>query len=98
MKPTCATDSMPTSANRSPGGNSSTFSQAFSIFRESILLVTIGIALGLGLALVATRPLSMFLTPEISPTDPVAFLNVTVMLLVVAFAAAIGPALRALRV
>ena len=40
----------------------------------------------------------MFLVPELSPTDPAAFLGVVTVLLAVALAATLGPALRAVRV
>jgi ABC-type antimicrobial peptide transport system permease subunit len=53
--------------------------------------------LGLGVAFFATRPLALFLVPELSPTDPASFLSVVGVLLVVAVAATTGPALRALR-
>jgi predicted permease len=68
------------------------------LFRESFLLVGIGMAIGLGIAAFATRPLAMFLVPGLSPTDPTAFLGVVVVLAVVAALATAGPARRALRV
>ena len=55
-------------------------------------------ALGLGVAAFATRPLAMFLVPELSPTDPPTFLGVVGVLSVVAVAATLAPALRAIRV
>jgi ABC-type antimicrobial peptide transport system permease subunit len=68
------------------------------LFRESFLLVGVGMAIGLGIAAFATRPLAMFLVPGLSPTDPTAFLGVVVVLAVVAALATAGPARRALRV
>ena len=68
------------------------------VFRDSFLLVASGIGIGLGIALVATRPLAMFLVPGLSPNDPVTLLTVIAVLAAVAVAATIGPALRALRV
>lgn len=68
------------------------------VFGESFLLVGIGMAIGLVIAVFATRPLAMFLVPELSPTDPVAFVAVVAMLGAVSLAATLGPALRALRV
>jgi predicted permease len=68
------------------------------VFRDSFLLVTVGITIGLGIAMVATQPLAMFLVPGLSPTDPLTFLAVIALLGAVAVAATIGPALRALHV
>jgi predicted permease len=68
------------------------------VFRDSFLLVAVGISIGLGIAMVATQPLAMFLVPGLSPTDPLTFLSVIVLLAMVAVTATIGPALRALRV
>jgi predicted permease len=68
------------------------------VLRQSLVLVIVGISIGLGIAAFATRPLAMFLVPELSPTDPAAFLGVVAVLLAVALAATLGPALRAVRV
>jgi ABC-type antimicrobial peptide transport system permease subunit len=68
------------------------------VVRQSLLLVITGVVIGLGIAAVATRPLAMFLVPDLSPTDPVTFLGVAAVLLAVALAATLGPALRAVRV
>jgi predicted permease len=68
------------------------------VFRDSLLLVSVGITIGLGIALVATQPLAMFLVPGLSPTDPLTFVAVIALLGAVAVAATIGPALRALHV
>ncbi|HLK23000.1 MAG TPA: ABC transporter permease [Bryobacteraceae bacterium] len=68
------------------------------VFRDSFLLVASGLAIGLGIAIVVTRPLSMFLVPGLSPTDPVTYFSVIALLATVAIAATVGPALRALRV
>jgi putative ABC transport system permease protein len=68
------------------------------VFRDSFLLVAAGIGIGLGIAMVATQPLAMFLVPGLSPTDPLTFLSVIALLGTVAVAATIGPALRALHV
>lgn len=68
------------------------------VLRHSLALVSIGSGVGLGLALMATRPLVMFLVPEVSPADPAAFLSVVGVLALVAVAATLGPAVRALRV
>jgi predicted permease len=68
------------------------------VARESLALVAIGVSIGLGIALFATRPLSMFLVPELSPSDPATFLAVVAVLAAVACVATLGPAVRALRV
>jgi predicted permease len=68
------------------------------VFRDSFALVAIGAALGLGLAALATRPLSMFLVPEQSTTDPAAFAGVLGVLSAVTLIATLAPASRALRV
>ena len=68
------------------------------VARESFGLLATGLAIGLGISIFATKPLAMFLVPELSPSDPSTFLTVVAVLGVVAFAATLGPALRALRV
>jgi ABC-type antimicrobial peptide transport system permease subunit len=65
--------------------------------REAILLVGLGVALGLPLALAVANPLQAFLY-NVSATDPIA---ITITLLVIALgslAASFLPALRATRV
>jgi ABC-type antimicrobial peptide transport system permease subunit len=68
------------------------------VARESLSLVAVAIAAGFGIAFFATKPLAMFLVPELSPKDPVSFIAVAGVLVMVAVAATIGPALRALRI
>ncbi len=68
------------------------------VLGQSLSLAGIGVAIGLGLAVFATRPLAMFLVPELSTTDPMTFLGVVAMLLGVALAATLGPAWRAVSV
>jgi predicted permease len=68
------------------------------IARQSLSLVILGVTTGLGIAAFATRPLAMFLVPELSPADPITFLSVAVVLLVVGLAATAGPVARAVRV
>ena len=68
------------------------------VLRESGALVGLGVAVGLAVAVFATRPLAMFLVSELSPTDPVTFLGVIGALSAVAVAATLAPALRAIRV
>ena len=68
------------------------------VLRESGALVGWGVAIGLGIAVFATRPLAMFLVSELRPTDPVTWLGVIGALAGVAAAATLGPALRAIRI
>ncbi|MGB9455481.1 MAG: ADOP family duplicated permease [Bryobacteraceae bacterium] len=65
---------------------------------QSCKLVATGMAIGLALALVAVRPLSMFLVPEVRPTDPMNFVAVACVLALVAGLATVAPTARALRV
>ena len=57
-----------------------------------------GIGTGLEVAIFAVRPLAMFLTPEVRPTDPSTFVSVPAALFAVALSAIVSPALRAIRV
>ena len=68
------------------------------VCRDSLLLVGMGAAVGLGLAFAAMRPLALFLVPGLNPSDPQAFLAVIGVLGLVAIAAMLAPAVRALRV
>jgi ABC-type antimicrobial peptide transport system permease subunit len=68
------------------------------VLRESGALVGSGVAVGLGIAVFATRPLAMFLVSELRPTDPVTWLGVIGVLAAVAAAATLAPALRAIRI
>jgi putative ABC transport system permease protein len=68
------------------------------VLRESGRLVGWGVAVGLGVAVFAVRPLAMFLVSELSPTDPMTFLGVIGVLSVVAVGATLAPAMRAIRV
>jgi predicted permease len=68
------------------------------VARQSLFLWSAGVVIGTGLALLATKPLAMFLVPELSPADPATFLAAIAVLGVVAALATLGLALRALRV
>jgi predicted permease len=68
------------------------------VLRESVALVGLGVGIGLGTAIFATRPLAMFLVSDLSATDPATFLGVVGVLSAVAVAATLAPALRAIRV
>jgi len=66
------------------------------ILRQALLPVGIGLAGGLGLALIATRYLKSLLF-EIRPDDPLTLALTCAVLVVVSAAAAFGPSLRACR-
>jgi ABC-type antimicrobial peptide transport system permease subunit len=65
---------------------------------ESARLLGAGMAIGLGVAVFAVRPLSMFLVPGVRPTDATNFVAVAFALSLVAALATLAPALRALRI
>jgi predicted permease len=67
------------------------------VLREGMVIVITGIALGLGLALGATRVISSFLY-GVSATDPITYLIIPVVLAGVALAACFVPARRATKV
>ena len=61
-------------------------------------LMVAGIAIGTAVSLLVTRPLSMFLVPGLSPSDPRSFGAVIAVLAVTGFLAGLGPTRRALKV
>jgi predicted permease len=65
---------------------------------QSLRLVTAGMVIGLAVAAVAVRPLSMFLVPEVRPADPLNFVAVACALALVAGLATVAPTARALQV
>jgi putative ABC transport system permease protein len=65
---------------------------------QSFRLVAAGMVIGLALAAVAVRPLSMFLVPEVRPADPMNFVAIAFVLSLVAGLATVAPTVRALRV
>jgi putative ABC transport system permease protein len=67
------------------------------VVRQALILITIGIALGLGGAYGLTRFLQRFLW-QVSPTDPMTFTAVSVGLLLVAVIACLVPTRRAVTV
>jgi predicted permease len=67
------------------------------ILRRGIVITGTGVLIGLAGAIAGTRVLSRFLY-DVSPTDPVTFASVTFVLWLVALAAMVIPALRAIRV
>jgi len=68
-----------------------------SVVRQALSVAGLGIAGGLGVALLASRFLTALLF-EVSPVDPLTLLGAAAVLLVVAFAAAVFPAQRATRI
>jgi len=67
------------------------------VLSEGLTLTVIGLAIGLPIALAGTRLLSSFLY-EITATDPVTFIGVTLLLAAVALLACYVPARRATKV
>ncbi len=66
------------------------------ILRQGIVIVAVGLAVGVLAALAAAKVVGTFLT--VSPTDPVTYVGVSVLLALVALAACAIPARRAMRV
>jgi predicted permease len=67
------------------------------VLGEGAKMMAAGTAAGMTLAVFALRPLAMFLVPEVRPADVSNFAVVGAILWVVALAACLSPALRALR-
>ena len=67
------------------------------VLREGLLLASIGIAMGLAIALALTRLLESILF-EVAPTDPLTLAAVSALLLVVAIVSSLLPARRAMGV
>jgi len=67
------------------------------VLREGMLLIGVGVAIGTAGALALTRSIATLLF-NVSPTDPLVFAGVTILLVVVAFVACFAPAQRAARV
>ncbi len=68
------------------------------IYHHSLALVGSGSLVGLALAMLAMRPLALFLVPGLSTFDSTTFLSVVAVLGAVALVATLAPAARALRV
>ncbi|HEV8317005.1 MAG TPA: FtsX-like permease family protein, partial [Vicinamibacterales bacterium] len=67
------------------------------ILRRGLLQLGIGLAIGLVCAYFASGVLSQLLV-QMTPTDPITFVGITMLLLVVTIAACLLPARRAMRV
>lgn len=68
------------------------------VLKEGAWMLSVGLTVGVFLAVFVTRPLAMFLVPGLRPTDPVTYLAVTGVLVGVGMVASLVPALRALRI
>lgn len=66
------------------------------VLRRGAFLVSIGLVIGIGATLAAARVVGSFLT--VSPTDPLTYVTVTVILTLVALVACYLPARRTIRV
>jgi len=66
------------------------------VFREGLLIVGIGLVVGIAGALAAGKVVGSFLT--VSARDPVTYMSVTAILMIVALSACFIPARRAMRV
>jgi putative ABC transport system permease protein len=71
---------------------------ATMVLRQSMAPVLLGMAVGLMLAWFASRPLGMFLLPEIASSDSGSFLAVTAVFLIVSGASTVPPLLRAIHI
>jgi ABC-type antimicrobial peptide transport system permease subunit len=69
-----------------------------TVLGQSMLLVALGVAIGLGLAMVVTKPLGSFLSSNVSVSDPTTLSAVVIVLAFTGATAAFVPARRALRV
>jgi putative ABC transport system permease protein len=66
------------------------------IFRQGLVIVALGLAVGLGAALAVAKVVGNFLV--VSPTDPLTYITVSLVLTTVALLACYIPARRAMRV
>jgi putative ABC transport system permease protein len=67
------------------------------VISQGMCLATIGVVIGAGLALVATRVVKSYLY-DVSPTDPLTFAGIAILLIGVALLACYIPARRATKV
>jgi predicted permease len=68
------------------------------VLRDFSRMLLSGVAIGLAVSILVTRPLSMFLVQGLSASDPGSFVLATLMLSLTAAIALTGPVLRALKV
>jgi ABC-type antimicrobial peptide transport system permease subunit len=65
------------------------------VLTDAARLLAMGTAIGLFVAVFVTRPLAMFLVPGLTPSDPVTFAAVVLVLAATGLASAWGPVRRA---
>jgi putative ABC transport system permease protein len=70
---------------------------AWMILRRGLMQLALGLMLGLAGAVALSRVIQALLV-QVSPTDPLTFISITVFLSAVAIAACVLPARRATRV
>jgi len=68
------------------------------ILLESAQLLALGSLIGIGIALLVTRPLAVFFVPGMSPSDPLSFGSVLLVLASTGLLATLGPVRRALAI
>lgn len=68
------------------------------VARDTAAVVGIGLALGLGIAALATKPLAVFLVTGLSATDPLSFAATALLFGIVSLLAGLVPARSATRV
>jgi predicted permease len=68
------------------------------VIRDASVVVTLGVAVGIGVAALATRAVSAFLVAGLSATDPISFVGTTAVFLLVTILASWIPARHAMRV
>jgi ABC-type antimicrobial peptide transport system permease subunit len=68
------------------------------VLQDFARLLLAGVGLGVGIAILVTRPLSLFLVPGLSASDPASFGMVALVLGLTGVLASLGPLYRALRV
>jgi len=68
-----------------------------SVLREGLMLTLSGVVVGIAGAFLLTRTITSLLF-EVSPTDPIVFTGIPLLLFVVAMASCFAPALRASRI
>jgi ABC-type antimicrobial peptide transport system permease subunit len=61
-------------------------------------LLGLGSIIGISIAVLVTKPLTLFLVAGLTPSDPLTYAAVIAVLAMVGIAATLGPVLRALRV
>jgi putative ABC transport system permease protein len=68
------------------------------VLLESGILIGVGLAIGLAISFLATRPLAAFLVPDLRPADPASFAGAVLTLGLIGIIASAAPAWRAMRV